>query len=203
MLVTETTYNVYRKSYNRQSSASSKSNQTYNSQSSSTVACTSSQAELTEYTELPHQTNVSELARIASNSFSARRAIQECKSISDSGKPNPMLPIDQWIQGQNKILELWNKATSTQNFATLLVLEFFSLETLTNENGNVMWGVSKGNENNKENKVCLDVAIIKNIRRLVINFVGGSEDSQKATWKQFVGAMNAKMSALNKAPVDK
>jgi DNA polymerase II large subunit len=107
-----------------------------------------SQSNLTEYSQLQANEKVSTLARIASNPNSALRALVAAVNINNNQENDPEQPINQWVRGQDRIIHLKNQSVSHRNFAALLLVEFFSEDTLNRENVNVLGRVSKGNEAN-------------------------------------------------------
>jgi len=141
---------------------------------------------------------VSTLAKIASNPNSAHRALVHARSLNNNQENDPELPIYQWVIGQDRLIHLKNQSISHRNFAALLLVEFFNENTLNQENVNVLGRVSKGNETNLKNVVPLDQNLIKNIKRIVLDYVEGSASVKEATWHDCIAAMNAKIAQLRK-----
>ncbi len=213
----ETLYHVYKKPYtNTNKFEASTSGQATSSSASQAVEPQASQvasvdsasrvvkpletspSNLTEYSQLQANEKVSTLARIASNPNSAQRALVAAVNINNNQENDPEQPINQWVRGQDRIIHLKNQSVSHRNFAALLLVEFFSEDTLNRENVNVLGRVSKGNEANLTNMVSLDQNLIKNIKRLVLDHVEGPTRVKEETWHDCIAAMNAKIAQLRK-----
>lgn len=91
------------------------------------------------------------------------------------------------------LLEVSQKAQSTEHMATLLMLKFFSTEELTINNVNVR-GISM---NKKEKSVGLDPKRVEIIRKYCLDRSDMKDEPHKA-WAKCVSAMNKKIHELKK-----
>ena len=180
------------------STTSSNSNQSMASSliSQKTTLCdsyTSSRLVLNEYSNLSTDTPVNVLCSIAANPNSVVRANQASTQLNGEESSRP---IQQWLLGNERIAQIKIDSCSHRNFATNLMLEFFTNTELTNPNCNVRGKLSNGSAKNKENMVRLDATKIMNIKIKVLGYVEGSSEVKEAIWKNCVTAMNQKMTSL-------
>lgn len=159
---------------------------------------TSSKLALNEYSNLSTNTPVNVLCSIAANPNSVIGANQASTQLNGDESSRP---LEQWLQGNERIAQIKLDSCLHRNFATNLMLEFFSNSELTNPNCNVRGRLSNGSEKNKENMVRLDATKLLNIKTKVLGYVEGSGAVKEAIWKSCVTAMNQKMSWLKKLKI--
>lgn len=122
----------------------------------------SSRLVLNEYSNLSTDTSANVFCSIAAKPNSVVRANQISTQLNGEDSSRP---VQQWLLGNEKIAQIKIDSCSHRNFATNLMLEFFTNTELTNPNCNGRGKFSNGSAKNKENMVRLDATKIINIKK--------------------------------------
>ena len=119
------------------------------------------------YSGLAKNCPLTKLVQFAAQPNSISMAINESQNQQNSSQratenQNFIIPIAQWVAGNEQILKLKNESHSTNIFATKLLTWFFTMDELTDVNKNVLGRVARVNFGPQ--KTCLDSNKIAHIR---------------------------------------
>ena len=117
--------------------------------------------------------------------------------VEGKKRNNKKVPTNQAqaSPSHERILEIHRNSTSLPNFATNLMLEYFSESELIDENVNVTGRRAKGVYTPINP---LDNRRIEIIKQSVLNFAVDGVDDKKVLWRRCLQAMIKKMSMLKK-----
>ena len=111
---------------------------------------------------------------------------------------NQPFNLTQFTKSSKEFLRLLKESSSIPNFATNLMLKYFTIDELTNPNSNVMGRYARGKNNCKNVLKPLDPFRMDYIYDAVENAVNSTKekDSVKVVWTKCIKAMSKKMSHL-------
>jgi len=94
-----------------------------------------------------------------------------------------------------RVLEIYWLSNSLRNFATNLMLEYYSVEELVNESTNVTGRAPNGV---KATIRPIDPVRMSLIKNTALGYVNGNENLRKETWHSCISAMSKKVSEMKK-----